>query len=497
MSANDHKQLWSRLSIWIGAASLGIVVGGLGLYFFPTLKTLAAHALFHAAAVVDDKSNAESLVLLHGENGAVGLRLTSQVEHSFGIVPTPVRVPSEARPLPPQMGTLNYDYDRVFPVRPRFQGELVEIREVPEFAGLPSYRTRPLRFGDTVKQGDKLALLWCKDLGEKKAALVDAIINYRLSKDTVDRQLPLLQGGSLSLAAYKASEKQLQADANAVLTAERTLKIWKLTDEEIDAIKKEANIIHDQKKTRDSSQEKLWAQLVVTAPKFSTDSDRELVILEKNTSVGDLVDPGRDTPLFRLADLSRLQVWVHPPEEYLPLLREVISRHGPRAATWQIRFQADPTAPPIESEIVQISPSLDPNPHTPMLIGYLNNPDRKYLVGQFVTATIFVPPPSDTVQVPTESINSVEGQDLVFVADPKTPHEYFLRRLAVVHRFKDVTLVRSKLTPDDERLSAAEVARGRPPLSPLAPGEKVMNRGVIELTSALENLRGAATTHKD
>jgi membrane fusion protein, heavy metal efflux system len=129
-----------------------------------------------------------------------------------------------------------------------------------------------------------------------------------------------------------------------------------------------------------------------------------------------------------------------------------------------------------------------------MLLGYLDNPDRRFLVGQFVTATILLPPPKDTVQIPTEAINSVEGQDLIFVADPDNPHEYFQRRVAVVHRSKDTTLVRSKLTPDDERRSESEVTRGRPPLAGLTSGEKIMNRGVIELTAALDNLRTGGST---
>jgi membrane fusion protein, heavy metal efflux system len=473
---------------------LGLVLVALGWYFLPALNSMAARALHPAADDNKDKPTSDALALIQDENKIPGLRITADIERSFGIVPTLVQQATDSRALPPQLGTLNYDSERLFIVRPRFQGELVEVRQVPEVPGLSGYRTRAMRFGDTVKQGSELAVLWCKDLGEKKAALVDAVISYRNSAETVERQSELLKNGSISLANFKASEKQLQSDANAVLTAERTLKIWKMTDEEIADIKKEANIIHDQKKTRDSSQEKEWAKLIVTAPKFSANPNQELVVIEKNTSIGDLVDPGRDTPLFRLADLTRLQVWVHPSEEYLPLLRDVMASGADHPARWQLRFQSDPTAPPVESEISLISPSLDGIVRTPMLIGYLDNPDRKYLVGQFVTAAISLPPPKDAVQIPTDAINSVEGLDLIFVADPTTPRQYFQRRVAVVHRSKDTTLVRSKLTSEDERLSQIEIARGRPPLAPLKPGEKIMNRGVIELTAALDNLRTGGPT---
>ena len=453
-----------------------------------------------AANPVSAEPKAKPVELVRDAEGNAGIRISEEARRTFGIAPVAVKVPDTARPMPPQMGVVNYDNDRLFAVRPRFAGELTEIRHVPDSTvSLDSSATRPLRFGDSVKQGENLAVLWCRDLGEKKAALVDAVISYRLSADTVDRQKELLANGSMSLANFKASEKQLQSDANAVLTAERTLKMWKLSDAEIQAIKDEANIVHDQKKTRDPNLEKLWARVEVTAPKFCEDPNREVVVLEKNTSIGDLVDPGRDTPLFRLADLTRLQVWVHPSEEYLPLLREVLNPGNSRPARWQLRFQSDPNSPPIEAELTvsHISPSLEPNQHTPMLLGYLDNPDRKFLVGQFVTATILLPPPKDTVQVPTEAINSVEGLDLIFVADPDKPHVYSQRRVAVVHRSKDTTLVRTKLRPEDIEASQNEVGRGRLPYRPLAADDKLMNRGVIELMSAMDDLRGSEPKKQD
>src|SRR5262249_11704754 len=153
-------------------------------------------------------------------------------------------------------------------------------------------------------------------------------------------------------------------------------------------------------------------------------------------------------------------------------------RRDPTPLTWQIRFQSDTAeAPPLELEIVQIAPSLEPFQHTPTVMGYLNNPEGKYLIGQFVTATIFMPPPQNTVEVPTAALNEVEGQALVLLASDAGKREFTLRRVAVVRRFKDVTYVRSVLTPEDEKTSGEEVKRGRRPLRPLRAGERVITRG--------------------
>lgn len=69
--------------------------------------------------------------------------------------------------------------------------------------------------------------------------------------------------------------------------------MWKLTNDEIDAIKKEANEIHDTKMPRDAAKEaEKWARVEVNVPWFDTaHPNREVTILEKNTQLNDMVDP--------------------------------------------------------------------------------------------------------------------------------------------------------------------------------------------------------------
>jgi cobalt-zinc-cadmium efflux system membrane fusion protein len=260
--------------------------------------------------------------------------------------------------------------------------------------------------------------------------------------------------------------------------------MWKLNDQEIADIEAEAKKIIDLKRIRDPDVEKKWAEVYMKVPRFSQDQNTKLVVVEKNVNLGQMVDP--TTIIFKLADLSRLQIWVHPPEEYLPLLRERLYKGG--KLKWHIQIQADPPGTkPMELPILQIAPSLDPYLHTPMVIGYLPNKENKYLIGQFVTATIFVDPDPNTVQIPTDALNEVEGESLVFVQPDAKKPEYILKRVAVDSRFKDVSFARSKLTETDKKLSEAEKARGRRPLQPLLPGERIITRGVVEMTAALDS----------
>src|SRR5262249_32679571 len=98
-------------------------------------------------------------------------------------------------------------------------------------------------------------------------------------------------------------------------------------------------------------------------------------------------------------------------------------------------------------------------------------------------------------EIPTAALNEVDGQSLVFV-QPKDAGpafgrgEFELRRVAVVSRFKDKCLVRSKLSRGDEKINAQEdegEERGRR-VRALQEGDRVLTRGVVAVTAALEEL---------
>jgi membrane fusion protein, heavy metal efflux system len=483
------------------ALGVAIVVGAAFLY-----QTGKFTEWFGGAPKADGAAKKRELPkLIELDNGEIGLELSNAAIEALELKPKEAMLAHDYVPLPPMIGTVNYDNDRLFAIKPRFTGEIAEVKSVAGVEeviknGSPTYKEckRPIKFGDKVKQGDVLAVVWSRDLGEKKAALVDAISNLLLSEETLERQHALYLEGAISLAALNLGRNKLQVDKNAVWTAERTLRIWKLTDEDIKAIKDEAKMILEKKADRDIVDEvQRWARVEIKVPWFdAAHPNRLLTILEKNTNLTDMVDPANyTTPLFRVADLSRLQIWVHPPEEYLPMLRQQL-KLGPRALKWSIRFQAEAAKmKPLELPVDQISFALEPNQHTPMLLGYLDNPEYKYLIGQFVTATILARPPADTVEVPTDAVNPLSGQEFVFVENPDAKNQFLIRRVSVEQSLQKISYVRTKLTPEQEQINLDVKDRGYK-IQPLNPGDRVVTRGVVELTAALEELRSAKKATK-
>ena len=65
--------------------------------------------------------------------------------------------------------------------------------------------------------------------------------------------------------------------------------------------------------------------------------------------------------------------------------------------------------------IDEIGYLIDPNQHTAVIKGYVENPGKRIRAGQYVTATVNIPPPDDVVEIPTDSLVDDGLQTLVFV----------------------------------------------------------------------------------
>jgi cobalt-zinc-cadmium efflux system membrane fusion protein len=483
---------WGKLTV---PALVGLLVaGGLAFYFGgswfrngPAANTAAPDSEKPADLVRDQSGKALQ---------PPSLQLAARTAKALGINEDTIVaavVPKHLRALPPQMGTLAYDNDRLFAVRSRFAGEVSLIADCPpsQRGSIPLKHTyqfpsspevldptggkRPFTVGDWVNEGQLLAVVWSKDLGDKKAALIDAIIDLRRDSARLKDLERLYFEGSVSAATYYEAQRTVKKDLSTRNAAERTLRMWKLEPHEIAAIKREGETINEDK--RDPEVEKEWARVEVRAPHSG-------VIVEKNTHLGDWADPSNyNTPLFRIADLNKLQVWLSPAEEYLPVLQAFLKKPHSTPLAWDIFLQADPKAKPLTGALLRLAPSVDYTQHTPLLVGVVENPGAKLLVGQFVTATIYVPLEEGLVEIPTTALNEERGQSVVFVQpDPKKLH-FTMRAVAVVHRFKDVAYVRSTV-PKLKADNVSDVVQ----VEALEPGDRVVTESVVELTKSLRDL---------
>lgn len=508
---------WPRwLTGLVGVLGVGIILAVLfgSEIVAPMWERLRAHWAPAAAPAPEGVEAAAAYPRLERDaQGRPVLVISAEQARILGIGPDSfytVTPAAEPRPLPAMEGQLNYDIEHLYSVRPRFPGEVVSFAQVPVLTankGGAGPLTRDIGVGDVVQgphrengreiPGTLLAVIWSKDLGDKKAALIDALIDLHRDEDRLAKLKKGFEEGVVSESTFYEAKRTVQHDINAVNAAERTLRMWKLTDQEIADLYAEAARIEEaarlHQQRRDPRKETDWARVEVRAP-------HDGVIVEKNTNRGDWVDPAQTpNPMFKIADLQQLAVWINAREEYRDLLQQLL--RGPSANRLEVRLLSAAEQPPLVGRLERIAPSLDPNLRTMLVVGRVSNPEGRLLVGQLVTATLYVPPGPDLVQVPTAALNEVDGQALVFVkvsaASSAATEELALclKRVAIVQRFADVVLVRRQLSAAERALAEREQQAGRRPLEPLLPGEVVVTRGVPLLTNEVRD-QLAAAAHK-
>jgi len=205
-------------------------------------------------------------------------------------------------------------------------------------------------------------------------------------------------------------------------------------------------------------------------------ADRDGVVVESNVHVGEMV-VDNTVNLFQIADVSRLQVVANCPEDQLPAL-ESLNYYQRR---WTVQTVSADPATGLAGTIDEISYMIDPNQHTAVIKGYVENPGKHIRAGQYVTATVNIPPPPDVVEIPVDALVDDGRQSLVFVQPDAAKHQFTMRRVHVTNRFDRTVFVRETPLPKDEQLTATEADEGLLPKEPLRPGERVLVAGSVEL----------------
>ncbi|MES2788321.1 MAG: efflux RND transporter periplasmic adaptor subunit [Planctomycetota bacterium] len=454
-----------RRSMALAVMAAGAAGAGLGGYWLGFGESAAgqittAAAQHHAEEAHPKVSGAE---VIAGNTPAV--RLSPQAEKALGVQLANV----ESAPASDTLlltGSLLLDSNRLAYVHSRFSGEVVSIGTIPtlahEFASQQGTQ-RPIRAGDLVKKGQLLAVVWSKEVGEKKSDLVDSLSRINMSRTTLER-LESLEKGSVSMQIVREAKRQYEADLIAVDRAERTLRSWRETEEEIQEVHKEAERIRTGGKPTDLRYRESWANVEIRAPLDGT-------LLENNVSLGEIIDTGM--VLFKVADLSRMGVLANVYEEDLPKLTSL----SPTQQQWQVRLKAEPEVAPISGHFEVVGNVIDPGQHTAAVMGWIHNPGEKLRVGQFITTEIKLPAPTDAVIVPNSAVIDEGGRAFIFVADPETPHQFAVRTVDVLRRGRDFALLA-------KNTSTKPGAKQRPTLQE---GERVVIAGNLELYGVLQD----------
>jgi membrane fusion protein, heavy metal efflux system len=409
-----------------------------------------------------------------------------------------VKVPTATRPLT-LYGSTSLNPATLVRIRARFApAEVVEIgKKVDPDKRTPEGETveRELQPGDRVQKGDVLGVFFSVDVGSKKNDLLDALVQYELDQKTYDNMTK--RSTALPQIMLDTQWRLVMGDRNNISRALNNLLVWNIPQEEIDALQDEAKKISEDKnawfKTRagrwvnrekqgktghdpDKENKNPWGKVTLRAP-------FDGIIVERNVTVHEIVqDP--TTNLFQLAQVDRMLVVANAPEDELPTLNTLT--HDQRV--WNVRTVGVNSVSGLKGRIEEIGYLIDPNQHTMVVKGYIDNPKEQIRGGQFVSCTVQIPPPKDVVEVPINAVVEDGRNAVIFVQTNPADHYYTMRRVQITHRFEKTAFVRSKPFAKDERLTAEEKEMGMLPLEPLRSGERILRSGVGELKAALLDL---------
>jgi CheY-like chemotaxis protein len=274
------------------------------------------------------------------------------------------RKPTRTRPLVMPGSTL-LDPTHLHRIRARFapspsSAEVVEIAKVaedPAHTGKLETVMREIRSGDHIKKGDVLAVFHSVDVGNMKTNLIDAIYQLQLDEKILKKAED--HRDAVPEATFLTFQRAVAGDINKVNQSVNTLKAWGISEEDIQAVRDEAEKVKKRAGKHDKAKDALWARVEMRAPDDG-------IIIERNVTQGEIV-ADNTTILFQIARLDRLSVSANCPEDELPALEALPTSKR----EWTVHMVG---APPARGFIDDISFIIDPNDHTAKVKGHIANP---------------------------------------------------------------------------------------------------------------------------
>jgi RNA polymerase sigma factor (sigma-70 family) len=290
---------------------------------------------------------------------------------------------------------------RIARIRARFvPARVIQILKVPDaFDQTGPPRFHELRSGDKVSKGDVLAVLTSAHLAAAQNDLLQALVQLELDqKILIEMEKDQL---AVPRVYYLNEVRAVQGDHAEINRALNNLKLGDLPQDEIDALRAEAKQITADKDAWLRTPDGRWVRrdkpaggAEVDLGKESEDRSGRLnlrapidgVVIERNVFKDEIVVDNAVT-LFQIADTSRLLVTANLPEDALPALESLRSSER----RWTVRASGMTAAEGFPGTITEIGYVVDPNQHTAVIKGYVDNPAGRLRAGQYISATVDVP----------------------------------------------------------------------------------------------------------
>lgn len=270
-------------------------------------------------------------------------------------------------------GEVVLNTDRMAHIVPRVPGVVREVRKT---------------VGDTVKQGEVMAVIESRELAKAKADYLAAVEKAALAESKFRREEALWKEQITAEMEYLDS-KQAWADAKITLRSE---------EQRLHAL----GFSHDYLKKLPKMPDDSFTRFEIVAPFDGT-------VIEKHITRGEVLKEETDT--FQVADLT--SVWVNI-SVYQKDLRSV--RKG-QAVSIATGHDGNPARTPEKAVISFVSPLVKEETRTALARVVLPNHSGEWRPGMFVNVKVTVEEFSVPVTIPKSAVQTLDEKSVVFVEE--------------------------------------------------------------------------------
>ena len=254
--------------------------------------------------------------------------------------------------------------------------------------------------GDIVAEGDILAELDSIDLGEKKAAFLQAHANLEVARRNYRREERLYGQHISSEKEYLEAKGEFERSEAAYRAAREALRLVGLSDDDIERVS--------------------WSGGKHPLSHFPLSAPFGGTVIERHITIGELIDPN-ETP-YTIADLTN--VWV---------LLDIYEKDLARVHIGddvRIAVEAYPREG-FGGKVTYLSSLLDPATRTAQARVEIDNRDGRLRPGMFATAMIANQAAGGRrgLVIPRDAVQQVHGKPVAFVEEQ--PGAYAMRELSL------------------------------------------------------------------
>jgi cobalt-zinc-cadmium efflux system membrane fusion protein len=250
------------------------------------------------------------------------------------------------------------------------------------------------RLGDFVKQGEVVAVLGSREVADAKSEYLTASVDFELQKTMFERIESLWNRQVASEQQYlnaRASFRQAQLRSD-------------LARQKLSALGIDANEVAETTK-RDAADPGALnlRQYEIRAPISGQVVERKV---DQGAAVGQEGDPSE---LYTIADLSSLWVELAVPTadlESIKIGQRVLVSGADKSRRG-------------EGRIMFVGPLLNQETRSARVIAEIDNKERSWRPGSFVTADIVIEEHQVQLRVPRAALQTIEGKRVAFVRTPE------------------------------------------------------------------------------